>query len=81
MFINAYISIKSNPIKLVFVVIDPRNLHLKFGKNQISNCWGSVVVVVVVVPAAADVVVAVDVNDYVVVVDPKIIRVWSELGP
>ena len=33
----------------VVVVVDPRNLHLKFCKNQVSIVWNIIVVNVVVV--------------------------------
>ena len=79
---TSLISIESQPKKIVFVVmlvigvvvgvvipvVDTRNIHLKFGWNQVINRW-DVVDVVVVVSVFVFVVVVVVV--IVVIVDPR----------
>ena len=39
------------------IVVDPRNLPVKFGQNRVSNSWDIVVVVIVAVDDVVDVVV------------------------
>ena len=56
-------------VVVVIAVVDPRNLPLKFGQNQVSNSWDNVVVVVIVVVDVVVIVVLVFIHD--VAVDPR----------
>ena len=67
----------------IFVLVDPRNLPLKFGPNWVSDRWNIVVVVVfnIVVAAVRFVVVVVHIVVVIVVVVHLVVVVIAVVDP